>query len=256
MSTKTETEEVLKKLENMIEKTRKAREMLATKQKARKKILFSNKRIPPDQEWKLMKLKKLTEDGDKKLKLYKEFFDKIQRWAQEQPRECQTSQDDTSSKTNEAADNLQRKRTNEVVAASDADAGVEFVEKVTPKKTKASEAMQVEVLKKEMPEELQEEKFEHLLCKFCRSVPGKKERYFTTAAALKAHVEGEHEGRLGRKLTRQCPVCPYSARVPSQVTEHIRSKHSKEKLFKCSCGKKFMTFPAYSAHQKKYGHGN
>ena len=251
MSTETKTEEVLKKLENMIEKTRKAREMLATKQKARKKILFSNKRIPPNQEWKLKKLKKLTEEGDKKLKLYKEFFDKIQRGAQEQPR-GQTSQDDTSSKTNEVADNLQRKRTNE---EDDSVAGVEFVEEVTPKKTKASEAMQVEVLKKEMPEELQEEKFEHLLCKFCRSVPGKKERYFTTAAALKAHVEGEHEGRLGKKLTRQCPVCSYSA-APSQVTEHIRAKHSKEKLFRCSCGKKFMTFPAYSAHQKKYGHAN
>ena len=251
MSTETETEEVLKELENLIEKTRKAREMLATKQKARKKILFSNKRIPPGQEWKLKKLKKLTEEGDKKLKLYEEFFDKIQRGAQEQPRECQTSQNDTSSKTNEVADHLQRKRTNEVVAASDADGGVEFVEKVTPKKTKVFEAMEVEVLKKEM----QEEQFEYLRCKFCRSVPGKKERLYTTAAALKAHVEGEHEGSLGKKLTRQCPVCSYSA-APSQVTEHIRAKHSKEKLFRCSCGKKFMTFPAYSAHQKKYGHGN
>ena len=73
----------MKNLEDQIEKAREAREILATKQEARKKILFSNKRIPPDQEWKLKKLKKLTEEGDKKLKLYKEFFDKIQRGAQE-----------------------------------------------------------------------------------------------------------------------------------------------------------------------------
>ena len=318
------TEIFLKNLEDQIEKAREAREILATKQEARKKILFSNKRFPPDQEWKLKKLKDVTEEGDKKLKLYQEFFDKLQRGTPEQPGESQTSQDDTSevskemneslindevekepsvesdvledvsdllasdsvlenkdsryycsncpasferddkmlfhqeeclragsSKTNEVADYLQRKRTNEVVAASDADAGVEFVEKVTPRKTKMFEAMEVEVLKKEM----QEEQFEYLRCKFCRTVPGKKERFFTTAAALKAHVEGEHEGSLGKKLTRQCPVCSYSA-APSQVTEHIRAKHSKEKLFRCSCGKKFMTFPAYSAHQKKYGHGN
>ena len=158
-----------------------------------------------------------------------------------------------SSKTNEVADYLQRKRTNEVVAASDADAGVEFVEKVTPKKTKVFEAMEVEVLKKEQHEE---EQVEHLMCKFCHSAPERKERLYTTAAALKAHVEGEHEGSLGKELSRQCPVCPYSATRPSRVMEHIRAMHSKEELFQCGCGEKFKTYSAYSAHQKRHGHGN
>ena len=244
--------EYLNTLETIIEKHREIKEKLAAKQEERKRylLLLSTKRIPPGQEWKLKKLKDATEEGDKKLKIYQEFFDKLQRGTQEQPRE--TSQD-TLGKTRKAADNPQRKRTNEVVAASDADAGVEFVEKVTPKKTKVFEAMEVEVLKKEQHEE---EQVEHLLCKFCRTAPGRKERLFTTAAALKAHVEGEHEGRLGRKLTRQCPVCTYSARVPSRVTDHLRAKHSKEELFRCSCGKKFHTYSAYSAHKKKHGHAN
>ena len=100
------TEEVLKNLEDNIEKARKAREILATKQEARKKILFSNKRFPPDQEWKLKKLKDVTEEGDKKLKLYQEFFDKLQRGTPEQPGESQTSQDDTSEVSKEMNESL------------------------------------------------------------------------------------------------------------------------------------------------------
>ena len=96
----------MKELENLIEKTRKAREILATKQEARKKILFSNKRFPPDQEWKLKKLKDVTEEGDKKLKLYQEFFDKLQRGTPEQPGESQTSQDDTSEVSKEMNESL------------------------------------------------------------------------------------------------------------------------------------------------------
>ena len=246
--------EYLNTLETIIEKHREIKEKLAAKQEERKRylLLLSTKRIPPGQEWKLKKLKDATEEGDKKLKIYQEFFDKLQRGTQEQPRESQTSQD-TLGKTRKAADNPQRKRTNEVVAASDADAGVEFVEKVTPKKTKVFEAMEVEVLKKEQHEE---EQVEHLMCKFCHSAPERKERLYTTAAALKAHVEGEHEGSLGKELSRQCPVCPYSATRPSRVMEHIRAMHSKEELFQCGCGEKFKTYSAYSAHQKRHGHGN
>ena len=167
--------EYLNTLETIIEKHREIKEKLAAKQEERKRylLLLSTKRIRPGQEWKLKKLKDATEEGDKKLKIYQEFFDKLQRGTQEQPRE--TSQDITItlSKTGKAADNPQRKRTNEVVAASDADAGVEFVEKVTPKKTKVFEAMEVEVLKKEQHEE---EQVEHLMCKFCHSAPERKER--------------------------------------------------------------------------------
>eukprot|EP00092_Neocalanus_flemingeri_P033138 GFUD01036035.1.p1 GENE.GFUD01036035.1~~GFUD01036035.1.p1 ORF type:complete len:466 (-),score=140.92 GFUD01036035.1:55-1452(-) len=114
---------------------------------------------------------------------------------------------------------------------------------VIPKKisAKEKEAMIPPVLKTESVEVSPPDYFK---CNIC---PKK----FTSAAPLSTHLERHYSPLYD---TWDCPflACSFSA-SQTNLTKHMRSKHTKELLFPCNhCPAKFHTMEAKKAHKKKH----
>merc|ERR1712096_534708 len=82
-------------------------------------------------------------------------------------------------------------------------------------------------------------------CNFC----GKS---FTSAAPLASHLV-KHYTQFEEKLDCPFPTCNFAA-TQENLIKHMRSKHTKEQLFSCyHCNIKFYTMDAKVAHEKKHG---
>jgi len=73
---------------------------------------------------------------------------------------------------------------------------------------------------------------------------------FTSAAPLAAHLKNHTKGT--DMIDCPFPSCNHSGNQ-LKLTQHMRSKHTMEKLFSCySCPAKFATLDAKTAHEKKH----
>jgi len=106
--------------------------------------------------------------------------------------------------------------------------------------SKEKEAMASKVLKLEEPSPPN-----HHECNFCK-------KSFTSAAPLVSHLE-KHYTKSGKfKFDCPFPTCMFAANSLN-LTNHMRSTHTKEQLFICSsCPIKFYTRNALVAHEKKH----
>jgi hypothetical protein len=112
----------------------------------------------------------------------------------------------------------------------------EFVKKIP---TKEIEAMVPIVLK------VEESPCEHPYeCSYCAKV-------FTSAAPMAAHL-GRHYATNQAKFDCPFPSCQFT-NTQENLTKHMRSKHTKEKIFTCEhCSTRFYTMHAKVAHEKKH----
>ena len=86
-------------------------------------------------------------------------------------------------------------------------------------------------------------------CNFCSKV-------FTSAGPLTAHLVNHSSGNKREKLDCPWSLCNFS-NSHQNLTKHIRSKHTKEELFRCVyCPKKFHTMDAKQTHEKKHTQQN
>ena len=84
-------------------------------------------------------------------------------------------------------------------------------------------------------------------CNFCSKV-------FTSAGPLTAHLQNHTSGN--KRLDCPWPACSY-ANTPQNLTKHMRSKHTKEELFRCvQCPKKFHSMDTKLTHEKKHWQQN
>lgn len=82
-------------------------------------------------------------------------------------------------------------------------------------------------------------------CNFCPKV-------FTSAGPLTAHLLNHSSGNKHQRLECPWPDCSF-ANTHQNLTRHIRSKHTKEELFRCvQCPKKFHTMDTKLIHEKKH----
>jgi len=106
--------------------------------------------------------------------------------------------------------------------------------------TKERDAMEISLLMKE--EEPCEDTFE---CNYC-------EKSFASAGPLSAHLLKHTNGSKNTRLDCPWPYCTYS-NTQRILIKHMRSKHTKEELFKCgNCPAKFHTMEAKGSHVKKH----
>jgi len=86
-------------------------------------------------------------------------------------------------------------------------------------------------------------------CSFCAKV-------FTSAGPLTAHLLNHTSGNRNQRLDCPWPACSFS-HTDQNLTKHIRSKHTKEQLFRCvQCPKKFHTMETKLVHEKKHWQQN
>ena len=87
-------------------------------------------------------------------------------------------------------------------------------------------------------------------CNFCSKV-------FSSAGPLTAHLQNHASGNnKNQRLDCPWPRCSFS-NTHHILTKHIRSKHTKEELFRCvHCPKKFHTMDAKQFHEKKHTQQN
>jgi len=81
------------------------------------------------------------------------------------------------------------------------------------------------------------------VCNFC-------DRGFTSAAPLVSHLK-----KHTRSKEVDCPFqsCRFTAVSQEILTTHVRSKHTKEMIFKCcSCPRKFITMCAKTSHERRH----
>jgi len=84
-------------------------------------------------------------------------------------------------------------------------------------------------------------------CNFCSKV-------FTSAGPLTAHLQNHNGGN--KRLDCPWPACSY-VNTPQNLTKHMRSKHTKEELFRCvQCPKKFHSMDTKLNHEKKHWQQN
>ena len=73
---------------------------------------------------------------------------------------------------------------------------------------------------------------------------------FTSAAPLAAHLTNH---TVGDVMDCPFPMCTWHSHDQQKLTQHMRSKHTKEQLFNCySCEAKFSTFNAKTAHERNH----
>merc|ERR1719317_343101 len=87
-------------------------------------------------------------------------------------------------------------------------------------------------------------------CNFCSKV-------FSSAGPLTAHLQNHASGNdKNQRLDCPWPRCSFS-NTHHILTKHIRSKHTKEELFRCvHCPKKFHTMESKQVHEKKHTQQN
>jgi len=109
---------------------------------------------------------------------------------------------------------------------------------------KEMDAMEISYLKKE--EEPCKDTFE---CNYC-------DKSFTSAGPLAAHLMKHTDGSKNTRLDCPWSYCAFSNTLRNLI-KHMRSKHTKEELFKCGyCPAKFHTMDAKEGHVKKHRQSN